>query len=78
MSQLTITYQSETRFASNSVFSPVGNAFANSLRVFMATLGGLIYLVAGLLPLLLVLVPIGWLILRWVRRRRARRPVDAP
>lgn len=74
MSQLTITYQSETRFASNSAFSPVGNAFANSLRVFMATLGGLIYLVAGLLPLALILVPVGWLVRRWVRVRRERRP----
>jgi len=78
MSQLTITYQSETRFASNSVFSPVGNAFANSLRVFMATLGGLIYLVAGLLPLLLILVPVGWLVRRWVRIRRDRRTPKAP
>ncbi len=74
MSQLTITYQSETRFASNSVFSPVGNAFANSLRVFMATLGGLIYLVAGLLPVALILLPVGWLVRRWVRIRRERRP----
>ncbi|MBO9500116.1 DUF4349 domain-containing protein [Brevundimonas sp. A19_0] len=74
MSQLTITYQSETQFASNSAFSPVGNAFANSLRVFMATLGGLIYLVAGLLPLALILLPVGWLVRRWVRVRRERRP----
>jgi hypothetical protein len=71
MSQLTITYQSESRFASNSVFSPVADALGNSLRVFMATLGGLIYLVAGLLPLLLILLPIGWLALRWHRKRRA-------
>ncbi|MFW2342681.1 DUF4349 domain-containing protein [Brevundimonas sp.] len=78
MSQLTITYQSETRFASNSVFSPVGNAFSNSLRVFMATLGGLIYLVAGLLPLLLILGPVGWLVFRWVRIRRDRRAPKAP
>ncbi len=77
MSQLTITYQSETRFASNSAFSPVGNAFANSLRVFMATLGGLIYLVAGLLPLALILLPVGWLVRRWVRIRRERRPPPA-
>lgn len=77
MSQLTITYQSETRFASNSAFSPVGNALANSLRVFMATLGGLIYLVAGLLPLALILLPVGWLVRRWVRIRRERRPPPA-
>ncbi len=76
MSQLTITYQSETRFASNSVFSPVADAMGNSLRVFMATLGGLIYLVAGLLPLLLVLLPVGWLALRWHRKRRDRGTSD--
>ena len=77
MSQLTITYESESRFASNSVFSPVADALGNSLRVFMATLGGLIYLVAGLLPLLLIVVPVGWLVVRWVRIRRARRTPPA-
>ena len=77
MSTLTLTYQSETRFASNSAFSPVGNALGNSLRVFMATLGGLIYLVAGLLPLLLILLPVGWLVRRWVRIRRERRTPPA-
>jgi len=78
MSQLTITYQSESRFASNSVFSPVADALGNSLRVFMATLGALIYLVAGLLPLLLILVPVGWLVFRWVRIRRDRRAPKTP
>lgn len=76
MSQLTISYQSETRFASNSVFSPVADAMGNSLRVFMATLGGLIYLIAGLLPLLLVLGPLGWLALRWHRKRPDRGTSD--
>ena len=80
MSRITIDYKAERKFASESVFSPVGDALKGSLRAFMGTLGVLIYTVAVLAPLGLLIVPLVWAGLKWRRRRLAerkgRRPAD--
>lgn len=72
-SRLTISYTAEGQLAPDSAFRPVSEALDNALAVFMGVVGALILILAGVLPLLIVVVPLGWLALRWRRRVRAER-----
>ncbi len=72
-SHLTLTYESEQAAASTGAFAPVTDALKSVLRDMMMVFGVLIHLFAFLIPLAVVGVPIGWLILRWRARRKAKR-----
>lgn len=70
MSHVNLRYEGARQFAPDNVFTPVGRALTGSLAAFMGTLGAIIYAFATLLPLLLILVPLGWL--GWKHRRKVR------
>ena len=68
---LTLIYQSEAAAASHNTFSPVTNAFRNILNNMMIMLGIIISAAAFLIPLLIVVVPLIWLFVKWLRKRKA-------
>ena len=45
------------------------NALADFLGVIVSGFAAIIYLIAGLIPVAIVVVPLVWLILRWRRAR---------
>lgn len=72
-SRLIINYSAEGRLAPDSAFRPVTDALDGALSVFMGVVGALILILAGALPLAIVIVPLAWLALHWRRRVRAGR-----
>lgn len=72
-SRLIIDYRAQGQLAPDSAFRPVSEALDSALTVFMSVVGALILFLAGVLPILIILIPLGWLILRWRRRIRAER-----
>lgn len=72
-SRLIISYTAEGQLAPDSAFRPVTDALDSALAVFMSVVGALILFLAGVLPLLILIVPLAWLGLRWRRRIRAER-----
>jgi hypothetical protein len=73
MSELTLSYRSAPRPVGSDTFEPLRQAFAGFLGVVVSGFAVILYIIAGLIPLLAVAVPIIWGILAWLRRRRARR-----
>lgn len=71
-SRLTVNYESAGQLAPDSAWRPVSDALSNALTAFTSTLGALILILAGLLPVALLAVPIVWVGLKWRARRRAR------
>jgi hypothetical protein len=84
MSELTIHYRSAPRPVGSDTFEPLRNAFANFLGIVVTGFAAIITIIAGLIPVAIVVVPIVWLILRWRKRRggtlfrRGKRPEEAP
>jgi len=72
-SRLIIDYRAQGQLAPDSAFRPVSEALDSALTVFMSVVGALILFLAGVLPILIILIPAGWLIVRWRRRIRAER-----
>lgn len=72
-SRLIIDYRAQGQLAPDSAFRPVSEALDSALTVFMSVVGALILLFAGVLPILIILIPVGWQILRWRRRIRTER-----
>lgn len=70
-SRLMIDYRAQGQLAPDSAFRPVSEALDSALTVFMRVVGALILFLAGVLPILIILIPAGWLIVRWRRRLRA-------
>ncbi len=77
MSHLNLTYISQREVLRPSAFNPLGEAIQNFFGYASETLAFMIRLLGYLLPALVVLVPLGWLGLRWRRRRRARTQTQA-
>lgn len=73
MSHLTITYQSRSFLAPDSATAPLESALTGALGLFMMGLAAIVSVLAFSLPFLLVIGPIVWLIMRTLRRRKARR-----
>jgi len=71
-SRLTVNYESAGQLAPDSAWRPVSDALSNALTAFTSTLGALILIIAGLLPVALLAVPVVWLGLKWRARRRAK------
>lgn len=72
MSELTVNYRSAPRSVGSDTFEPLRNAFANFLGIVVGGLAAIVVIIAGLIPIALVVVPIVWLALRWRRRRGGR------
>ena len=72
-SRLEVTYRAAGQLAPDSALRPVTDALSQAAYLFMSTLGALIMLLAGALPLLLVIAPLAWLGWRWRRKRIARK-----
>jgi hypothetical protein len=84
MSELTLSYRSAPRPVGSDTFEPLRNALANFLGIIVAGFAAIITIIAGLIPVAIVVVPLVWLALRWRRRRggrffnRAPKPPEAP
>lgn len=72
MSELTINYRSAPRPVGSDTLEPLRQAFANFLGIIVAGFAAIITIIAGLIPIAVVVAPIAWLILRWRRRRGGR------
>jgi len=82
MSELNIHYHSAPRPIGSDTMQPLRHAFADFLGVIVAGFAGIVYLIAGLIPIAVVVAPLVWLLLRWRKRRGGRffnrRPGSAP
>lgn len=72
MSELTLTYRSAPRPVGSDTFEPLRQAFANFLGIIVGGFAAIITLIAVLIPFAIVLVPLGWLLLRWRKNRGGR------
>lgn len=72
MSELTLSYQSEPRSVGSDTFRPLRDAFASFLGIIVGGFAAIIVIIAGLIPFAVILVPLGWLLLRWRKRRGGR------
>jgi hypothetical protein len=84
MSELSLQYRSAPRPVGSDTFEPLRNAFANFLGIIVAGFAAIITIIAGLIPVAVVVVPIVWLALRWRKRRggrffkREQKPAETP
>jgi hypothetical protein len=72
MSELSIQYSSSPRSVGSDTFEPLRQAFANFLGIIVGGFAAIIYFIAALVPIAVVLIPLGWLLLRWRRSRGGR------
>ena len=72
MSDLNLSYQSEPRSVGSDTFRPLRDAFAGFLGIVVGGFAAIITIIAGLIPIAIVVVPLAWLILRWRRKRGGR------
>jgi hypothetical protein len=72
MSELTLTYRSAPRPVGSDTLEPLRQAFANFLGIIVGGFAAIITLIAVLIPFAIVLVPLGWLLLRWRKNRGGR------
>ena len=72
MSELTISYRSTPRSVGSDTFRPLRDALAGFLGIVVSGFAAIITIIAGLIPVAVVVVPIVWLILRWRKRRGGR------
>ena len=79
MSALGLNYTSRVEAVSPGAFDPLGSALTNVFRELAAGLANVITFIAGFAPWLLVIVPVFWLLSRWLRGLlRARREAKSP
>jgi hypothetical protein len=72
MSELTISYRSAPRPVGSDTFDPLRHALANFLGIIVAGFAAIITIIAGLIPVLIVVAPLIWLALGWRRSRGGR------
>ncbi len=72
MSELTVQYRSAPRSVGSDTLEPLRRALAGFLGIVVAGFAAIITIIAGLIPIAVVVVPIVWLILRWRKRRGGR------
>jgi hypothetical protein len=72
MSELTIHYRSAPRPVGSDTFRPLRDALASFLGIVVTGFASIIYIIAGLIPVAVVVVPIVWGLLAWRRRRGGR------
>lgn len=72
MSELTLSYQSSPKPLRGDTFRPLGDAFAAFLGIVVQGFAAIVYVIAGLVPIAIVLIPLVWGLLRWRRARGGR------
>ncbi len=72
MSELNIQYQSAPRPLGSDTMEPLRRAFADFLGVIVGGFAAILYIIAGLIPVAVVIAPLIWLALRWRKRRGGR------
>ena len=78
MSALSLNYASRVEPVSPGAFDPLSNALTNVFRELAAGLANVITFAAGFAPWLLVIIPLFWLLNRWLRGLlKARREAKA-
>jgi hypothetical protein len=77
MSRLSLNYETKPNPVTGGAFEPIGDAFNNFFRVVAQGFASLIYVIAALLPWLVVGGPLLWLGLRWWRGRKAKPKSEA-
>lgn len=73
MSVLQLDYASRPSAVTGGAFEPVTDALTEFFSIVMEGFGLIIRLVAVAIPVAIVVVPLGWLLLRWRRERRAKK-----
>jgi hypothetical protein len=76
MSRLSLGYQTKPSAVTGGAFEPIGDAFNNFFRVVAQGFASLIYVIAALLPWLVVGGPLAWFGMRWLRGRKAKKPAS--
>ncbi len=72
MSELNLSYQSAPRSLGSDTFRPLREAFASFLGIIVGVFAAMVVFVAGLIPFVIVGVPLAWVLLRWRKRRGGR------
>ena len=72
MSELSLHYRSAPRPLGSDTLEPLRQAFANFLGLIVSGFAAILYLIAGLIPVAVVVVPLVWLALRWRKQRGGR------
>lgn len=72
MSELALNYQSAPKSLRSDTFRPLGDALAGFLGIVVQGFAAILVIIAGLLPFVIVLIPIVWGLLRWRRARGGR------
>jgi hypothetical protein len=70
---VSIEFRAEASGNKPSVFAPIGEALGESGEVLSESLGALILAIAAVVPWLIILLPLGWLIVKWWKRWRERK-----
>lgn len=76
-STLSLSYQPRREIVEADQFNPIMAALGEVGDVFSEAVGTVILVIAALIPWLILIIPVGWLLLRWIgsalrRRREAR------
>ncbi len=76
-STLSLSYQPRREIVEADQFNPIMAALGEVGDVFSEAVGNVILVIAALIPWLILIIPVGWLLLRWIgsalrRRREAR------
>jgi hypothetical protein len=73
-STLSLSYQPKREIVEPDQFNPIRAALGEVGDVFSEAVGSVILVIAALIPWLIIVIPVGWLFLRWIggvlRRRR--------
>lgn len=72
MSELALNYRSAPRPVGSDTLEPLRHALADFLGIVVAGFAVIITIIAGLIPVAVVVIPLAWLALRWRRRRGGR------
>ncbi len=69
MSEVSISYQTKRKIVTRKSISPIGRAVKDFTRNFSNALASVIGFVAGVLPWMIIILPVLWLIRRFWRKR---------
>lgn len=72
MSELSLQYRSAPRSVGSDTFEPLRRALAGFLGIIVGGFAVIITVIAGLIPIAVVVIPLVWMAFRWRRSRGGR------